>query len=435
MNIAIDISVLRIAQAGVLVYTRSLIDALAEEIAGTGHTLTLLDVLPLNPGLPMRPLRAMDAPGVRVVRCQGIRRGYLSMLPGMRRGPAHALAERVDRALDVPWGLASTAAMGLALRSALAGVDVFHASDQFLHAPPGAAIVVTIHDMTTRVHPEWHVHANAAMHDAKDRFALQRATRVIADSRATREDIVRHLGVPAERISVVYLGYDERFRPHTPDETRTALERHGLYHGGYILSLGTLEPRKNYERLIAAYARRSAACQVLRAEAGAGSSALSTQHSALPLVIAGGHGWHDEPILAAPERYGVAGQVRFLGRVDDADLPALVAGARLFVYPSLYEGFGLPVLEALAAGVPVVAANATSLPEVLGDAGLLCDPRDPEDIARRMAEVLADPALAARLREAGPRRAAQFSWRRCARETLAAYEAALTTKTAGRSPP
>jgi alpha-1,3-rhamnosyl/mannosyltransferase len=434
MNIALDISVLRIAQAGVLVYTRSLVDALADEIAASGHTLTLLDVLPLNPGLPMRPLRAMDAPGVRVVRCQGIRRGYLSMVPGVRLGPAHTLAERVDRALDAPWSLASTAAMGLALRSALAGADVFHASDQFLHAPPGAATVVTIHDMTTRAHPEWHVDANAALHHAKERFAATRASRIIADSCTTRDDIVRHLGVPAGRISVVYLGHDGRFRPHTPGETRAVLERHGLHHGGYILGLGTLEPRKNYERLIAAYAMLGARGWGLGASSAVLSDmALSDPDSlvpspkplAPPLAIAGGRGWHDGPILSAPVRYGVAGQVRFLGRVEDADLPALVAGARLFVYPSLYEGFGLPVLEALAAGVPVIAANATSLPEVLGDAGLLCDPREAADIARCMAAVLDNPELAARLREAGPRRAAQFSWRRCAKETLAVYECAI----------
>ena len=417
MHIAIDISVLRIAQAGVLVYTRSLIDALADLVAEEGgHALTLLDVLPLNPERPMRRLRAFDAPGVRVVRCPGLRRGYLSMVPGVRLGPAHGLAEGIDRALDRPWGLASTAAMGLALRSALAGVDVFHASEQFLHAPPGAAAVLTVHDLTTLVHPEWHVQATADLHAAKDRFAARAASRLIAVSRATRDDVVRHLGVPAERISVVHLGCDARYRPRSPDETAAVLGRHGLRHGGYILSLGTLEPRKNHVRLIEAYA-------ALAETPAADRGALPP-----PLVIAGGRGWQYEPILDAPRRCGVERRVRFLGRVDEEDLPALVAGAGLFVYPSLYEGFGLPVLEALASGVPVVASDSTSLPEVLGDAGLLCDPRDTADIARRMAAVLADRALAARLREAGPRRAAQFTWRRTARETLAAYAAAAQAR-------
>jgi glycosyltransferase involved in cell wall biosynthesis len=405
MNIAIDISVLRIAQAGVLVYTRSLVDALAAERGA--HELTLLDVLPLNPGLPMRPLPAFDAPGVRVVRCPGLRRGYFSSHPRLRAGLRHALAERIDRALDASWSAASVAAMGLALRGGLAGATVFHASDQFLHAPPGAATVLTIHDLTTVVHPEWHVEENRRRHAAKGRFAATRAHHIIADSEATRTDVVRHLGVPPERVTVVHLGYDERFRPLDAASVAGVLWRYGLRAGGYILSLGTLEPRKNYERLIEAYARLAA--EHLGAEAP-------------PLVIAGGNGWQYEPIRAAPARCGVERSVRFLGRVPDEDLPALVAGAALFVYPSLYEGFGLPPLEALAAGVPVVTSNSSSLPEVVGDAALLCDPLDPADIARHMAAPLSDDRLAARLRDSGPLRAARFSWRRTARETLAVYE-------------
>jgi alpha-1,3-rhamnosyl/mannosyltransferase len=443
MHIAFDISVLRIAQAGVLVYTRSLLDALAGELAerAAGDTLTLLDVLPLNEGHPMRPLAALDAPNARVVRLAGLRRGYLSMVPGIRHGPAHALAERVDRALDPAWGMAATAAMGAALRMALAGARVFHASDQFLYAPPGAATVLTVHDLTTRLHPEWHVAANTAMHAAKERFAAAHATRIIAVSEATRRDVVRHLGVPPERVSVVYEAADARYRPHTPEETRAVLERHGLHHGGYILSLGTLEPRKNYERLVEAYALldRRLKTEDRGAVAASPGAAQPTVHGpsssvggTLPLVIAGGRGWGYEPILTTPERCGVAGRVRFLGRVPDEELPALVAGCALFVYPSLYEGFGLPALEALASGVPVIASNSSSLPEVLGDAGLLCDPREPADIAARMAQVLGDAELVMRLRAAGPARATQFSWRRAARETLAVYEQAAREKIGAR---
>ncbi len=430
MHIAIDISVLRIAQAGVLVYTSRLIEALAAERGG--HELTLLDVLPLNPGLPMRPLAAFDAPGVRVVRCAGLRRAYVSAHPLLRHGLPHALAERLDRALDAPWAAASVALMGLALRGGLSGAQVFHASDQFLHAPPGAAAVLTIHDLTTRLHPEWHAEANTAMHAAKERFARERAQLVIVDSRATQRDVVEHLGVPPERTAVVPLAADERFRPHAPGEAAPTLERYGLRPGGYILSTGTLEPRKNYERLIEAFAQVIGRGPQLE---GIGDAPQPAAHGLL-LAIAGGRGWKDDAILDAPARRGVEGRVRFLGRVPDDDLPALVAGAALFVYPSLYEGFGLPPLEALACGVPVVASCTSSLPEVVGDAGLLCDPHDPADIARQMAAVLDNPALAAQLREAGPRRAAQFSWRRTARETLAAYERAAAERAAqaaGRS--
>lgn len=436
MHIAIDISVLRIAQAGVLVYTRNLLDAMADELRAraAGDALTLLDVLPLNPALPMRPLRAFEVPGVRVVRCQGLGRGYVSMVPGIRHSAVHTLAERVDHALDPLWGVASTAAMGLALRGGLWGADVFHASDQFFHAPPGAATVLTIHDLTTRVHPEWHVAENTSMHAAKERFAA-RATRIIAVSAATKRDVVRYLGVPEERVAVVHEAADARFRPHTPAETRAVLARHGLQHGQYILSVGTLEPRKNYERLIEAFS----ILQKRRREEGekrrAGASTVSSSPF-LPfspsLVIAGGYGWGYEPILAAPQRSGVAERVRFLGRVADEDLPALVAGCALFVYPSLYEGFGLPVLEALASGVPVLAANTTSLPEVLGDAGLLCNPHDPAAIAAQMHQILSNEELVHQLCARGPQRAAQFSWRRTARETLDVYAQASEQISRGR---
>jgi glycosyltransferase involved in cell wall biosynthesis len=178
------------------------------------------------------------------------------------------------------------------------------------------------------------------------------------------------------------------------------------------LSIGTLEPRKNYVRLIEAYAALHAAADT----------------PPPPLIIAGGHGWLYEEILAAPARLGLTGQVRFLGKVPAADLPLLLAGAGLFVYPSLYEGFGLPVLEALACGVPVVAADTTSIPEVLGDAGLYCDPLDPASITRALADALATPDVATRLREAGPKQAARFSWQRAARETRAVYEQLHATR-------
>ncbi|MDW8234299.1 MAG: glycosyltransferase family 1 protein [Roseiflexaceae bacterium] len=406
MHIGVDISLMRIAQAGVLTYHRSLLNHLVR--VGRDCHFTLVDVLPLNPGRSMPPLAALSAPNVRVVRCPGIRRGYLSALPAFRDGPAHAIAAQIDHALDPVWARLSIVEMGLELRAATRFVEVFHATDQLPYAPPGAATVLTFHDLTTRRFPEMHVAENAALHAAKERFARDRADRIIAVSEATRRDIVSELGIPPERISVVYEAADARFRPHTPDETRSILSRYDLAHGRYVLSVGTLEPRKNYIRLLEAYA-------ALRARYDACRRMLP------PLVIAGGYGWKYDAILAAPERVGVAGLVRFLGRVPDEDLPALVAGARVFVYPSLYEGFGLPPLEALASGTPVVVANTSSLPEVVGDAGLYCDPYRVDDIARQIAALLECEDLAQRLRRTGLERAKQFSWERAARETLAVY--------------
>ncbi|MBO9366559.1 MAG: glycosyltransferase family 4 protein [Roseiflexus sp.] len=405
MHIGIDISLLRIAQAGVLTYHRSLLNHLVR--IGRNCHFTLIDVLPLNPDRPMAPPAALDSPNVRVIRCPGIRRGYLSALPAFRDGIAHTVAAQIDHALDPIWALLARAEMGLELRGASRFVEVFHASDQLPFAPPGAAVVLTIHDLTTRRFPDMHVAENAALHATKERFARDRADRIIADSEATRRDIVRELNIPPEKISVVYAAADTRFRPHTPEETQTTLERYSLTHNRYILSVGTLEPRKNHVRLIEAYA-------MLRAR-------YTPAEHLPPLIIAGGNGWKYDAILAAPEQTGVAGFVRFLGRVPDDDLPALIAGSRVFVYPSLYEGFGLPPLEALACGVPVVVSHAASLPEVVGDAGLYCDPYDPHDIARQIAALLEDNDLALRLRYASVIRARQFSWERAARETLAVY--------------
>jgi glycosyltransferase involved in cell wall biosynthesis len=405
MHIGVDISLLRIAQAGVLTYHRSLLNHLVR--AGRDCRFTLIDVLPLNPGRSMPPLAALGAPNVRVIRCPGIRRSYLSALPAFRDGIAHTVTAQIDHALDPIWARLARAEMGLELRGASRFVEVFHASDQLPFVPPGAAVVLTIHDLTTRRFPEMHVAENAALHATKERFARDRADRIIAVSEATRRDIVSELGIPPERISVVYEAADARFRPHTPEETQTTLERYSLTHNRYILSVGTLEPRKNYVRLIEAYA-------MLRAR-------YAPAEHLPPLIIVGGNGWKYDAILAAPEQTGVAGFVRFLGRVPDDDLPALIAGSRVFVYPSLYEGFGLPPLEALACGVSVVVSRAASLPEVVGDAGLYCDPHDPHDIARQIAALLEDNDLTLRLRHAGVTRARQFSWERAARETLAVY--------------
>lgn len=401
MHIGIDISVIRIAQAGVLTYHRQLVDHLIAE--APAHFFTLLDVLPLNEGRPQQAqLLALDAPHVRVARISGLRRGYLSVAPGLRAGPLHRLAARLDNALNPAWDLAARAIVALQLRAALRGVAVFHSSDQFFYRPPGAAAVLTIHDLSTLDHPELHIAGNTAMHDAKNHFAVEHADQLIAVSQATRDALVRHLGVPAERVSVVYEAAGDEFQPLTPDQAAPTLARYLLQYGSYMLSLGTLEPRKNYPRLIAAHAQ------------------LRVAHPDIPpLVIAGGRGWLYQEIESAVELH--APHVRLLGRVPDADLPALLSGATLFIYPSLYEGFGLPALEALACGTPVVVSNTTALPEVVGEAGVYCAPEDSRSIAAAMLQVLQNDALSARLRLEGPVRAARFSWRRMARETLDVY--------------
>ncbi len=400
MHIVFDISVLRIAQAGVLSYTRSLLDALIR--VGAEHRFTLLDVLPLNPGLPLEPLAAFGAPNVRLARLPGLRRGYISQLPGLRDGRLHAMADPLDRALDGAWGAASVGAMALALRRALRGADVFHGSDQ-LSSLRGAPNVLTIQDLSTLLHPEWHVADNAAMHAAKER-AARSAAQIIVPSHAVRHEVIAHLGIAPERVTAIAYAADTRFRPYSAVEIAPIVARYGLVPQGYLLCVNTIEPRKNHIGLLEAYARLCA-----------------SRPDTPPLVLAGGVGWKAEPILTAPAQLGIANRVRFLGKVPDADLPALLAGAALFVYPSLYEGFGLPLLEALASGVPAVASGVSSMPEVMGDAGVAVDPLSPASIADGMRRILDNTALAADLRTRGVQRAATFSWERAAREVLGVY--------------
>jgi len=178
--------------------------------------------------------------------------------------------------------------------------------------------------------------------------------------------------------------------------------------GPYLLHVGTLEPRKNLSSLLRAYAslRRSGAID----------------HK---LVLAGDRGWGYEPLLGLAEELGVVGDALFLGRVPAAHLPALYNDAELLVYPTLYEGFGLPALEAMACGLPVIASNTSSLPEVLGEAGLFVDATDERTLAEAIVRVLDDADLSARMRSLGLERARLFSWERCGRETLAVYEDAL----------
>jgi glycosyltransferase involved in cell wall biosynthesis len=232
----------------------------------------------------------------------------------------------------------------------------------------------------------------ARIERATIRPALRRAAALPCISQATLNDLVERFPATAGKARAIPLAADASFAAAVPGD---APARHGLDRP-YVLAVGTLEPRKNLERLVAAWGRLPDALQ-----------------SAHQLALVGPRGWDDEPILRA----AAEGGARLLGRVEDADLAALYAGCAAFAYPSLYEGFGLPVLEAMAAGAPVVTSSVSSLPEVAGDAALLADPYDTGAIAAALTRVLTEPALAADLRERGRARAAGFSWERTARET------------------
>jgi len=290
--------------------------------------------------------------------------------------------------------------------------DVFYSPDFTLPPTrPDAHTLLTVHDLSFMHHPDAFVPPLRRYLERVVPRSIGRADIVLADSSHTRSDLMELFDVPPSKIRVITPGVDTRFRPDSPADSRNPhsglqglRERYGVGDEPYILSVGTLQPRKNYVRLIKAFSRMKAT----------GESDDGTP-SPMQLLIAGGRGWLYEEILDAADKHD---GVRVLGFVDDEDLPALYREAELFAFPSLYEGFGLPVLEAMACGVPVVCSNTSSLPEVAGNAALLFDPLDVEELSAAMARGLEDEALRQRMTERGLAQAARFTWQRSAQQLL-----------------
>jgi glycosyltransferase involved in cell wall biosynthesis len=289
--------------------------------------------------------------------------------------------------------------------AARAGVDLVHSLASTTPLRGRFRRVVTIHDLIYARFPE----AHSGIRDKGMRllvpWGVRRADRVIADSRNTREDLVNLLGVSADQIDVVPLGLGT-VRRHSPLPERETRARFGLGQRRVLLSLSAKRPHKNLGALIGALGRIPADRRPL-------------------LVLPGYPTWHETQLRERAASAGVADDVRFLGWVGDAEIEGLWAIADAFAFPSLYEGFGLPVLEAMARGVPVACSNASSLPEVVGDAAILFDPHDESAIARALERLLDDPREAERLRSRGRERARLFTWQSTARMTLASYARAF----------
>jgi glycosyltransferase involved in cell wall biosynthesis len=230
----------------------------------------------------------------------------------------------------------------------------------------------------------------------------RRADRIIAISHATQRDLIAAYDVPPEKVTVIHEAADPRFQPQPPEAVEAVRTRYGLPER-YLLSVGTIEPRKNLTRLLEAF------------------EALHAEGLTDALVVVGGRGWLYDDFFARLERSPAREAVLFPGYVPDADLPPIYAGAQALAFPSLYEGFGLPVLEAMACGAPVACSNTSSLPEVAGDAALLFDPHDVTAITQALHRLLSDDTLHADLQQRGRGRAATFSWDRVAAETEAVY--------------
>ena len=264
--------------------------------------------------------------------------------------------------------------------------------------------VVTIHDLGYLHFPEAHTQTQRLYLRLSTAWSARVASDVIAISAATRDDLVRYARVPREKIHVIHHGVATRFRPADALAVAAMQARHGI-DAPYFLFIGTVQPRKNLERVIEAFAK----------VAQIGDCTAITN---LQLVIAGKKGWQTAPIERRAAQLGVADRVRFVGYLPDDDLPPLLGGALGFVFPSLYEGFGMPVLEAMACGTPVITSTTSSLPEVAGEAALLVDPHDTGAIARAMERLACEPELRATLAERGQEQAARFTWDACAAATL-----------------
>jgi len=269
--------------------------------------------------------------------------------------------------------------------------------------------VVTIHDLGAQFLPQYHTFPQKIYLNWSTNFAVKFATRIIAVSQATKKDLIEKLGVEAERIEVVYEGVDhQKFKVQSSKfKIEKALKKYQIK-SPYLLFVGTIQPRKNVGRLIEAFA------QVLK------------ERENLNLVLAGAKGWLADEVYQLPKKLGVEKQIKFLGYVDEGDLPLLYNGALVFVLPSLVEGFGLPPLEAMACGCPVVVSATSSLPEVAGKAGILIDPESIDSIAKALLTVesyyTSNYDRYEEMRQKGLAQAQKFSWEKCARETLAVLE-------------
>lgn len=285
--------------------------------------------------------------------------------------------------------------------------QLFHGPNYFL--PPRADVgVITVHDLSVFSYPETHPIERIRHFERDFALSLKRTSHVITDSLAIRDEFVECFGWPRDKVTAVPLGVAATYSPKHEPACRAVLAHYGLAYGGYVLCVSTLEPRKNITRLLEAW-----------------SALPATLRRRFKLVLAGGKGWLSEALRARIEVAEAQGWLRYLGYVLETHLPVLYAGARLFVFPSAYEGFGLPLLETMASGVPVVSSNRSCLPEVAGGAAALVDPDDVASLSLAMHRGLEDEGWHAQARQQGLSVAAGYSWDRCLTETCAVYQRVL----------
>jgi len=329
----------------------------------------------------------------------------LFLSPHSPHAPSESIvgAERMRRVVVRPHNPLVRIPLTFPLALARERIDVVHV--QYV-APPvcPARVVVSVHDIAYERYPQFFTPGEVARFRALVPLTIRKAAAVLTLSEFSKRDIVRRYNVPPDKITVTYLAADPMFRPiHDASRLSAVREKYGTGET-FILSVGNLQPRKNLRTLIDAYVR-------LR-RAGV------TRHK---LVLVGKKAWLSDDIFAAARASGYAGELVFTGYVPGEDLVTLYNAADIFVYPSIFEGFGLPPLEAMACGTPVVCSNTSSFPEVVGDAALMVDPLDVDGLAEAMSRSLRDAALWTRLSARGPRQSTLFSWEHTARITLDRY--------------
>jgi len=321
---------------------------------------------------------------------------------------------------DLPrklWRLRAAASYfgGPPMDSAFEGVTLFHATEHLLPKLTRARSVFTLHDTAYLLFPKYHLLQNRVYLTLMMPRFLARADAVIAVSENTRRDALRFYRLDPAKVHVIPEGVEPRFQPETDLQRRVEIKKRYNLPDRFILCVSTIEPRKNLPLLLEAYA------------------ALRPRCPEVGLVMAGGKGWLYESFFERLRSLGLENQVTLTDYVPEADLPGLINCAEVFAYPSKFEGFGLPPLEAMACGVPVVCSNASSLPEVVGDAGILLPPDDVRGWTEALTRLLTDPTLYADLRARGLDRAGQFSWETAARRTLEVYKTVRSLKSGVRS--
>ena len=335
-----------------------------------------------------------------VYTTRGLDQRALGLPPNFRVLPS--LLPTINPRVRIPWEQFLAPFILRATRA-----DLFHGVLNVAPIVCPVPSLITIHDLAFIRFPATFRAYNRTYLDLATRLSARHAARILVVSEHTRREVVGLLGIPAERVVVTPNAARAHFRPPAAADLAAFRLRKQLPER-FVLYVGTLEPRKNLTTLLEAYVE------------------VARRYPQIPLLIGGGKGWLYEPVFQRLEQLGLRDHVHFIGYLDEDELPLWYAAAALFVFPSIYEGFGMPPLEAMACGTPVVTSNSSCLPEVVGDAGLMASPYDPAAFADAIVRLLNDPDLAQELRMRGLARARHFAWQTSAERTLTAYQAALS---------